>query len=82
MWQDLQKKMFFVCSSFNSQARYQQRSQGPIQQSTILVVDPAKGNILKASGRDMYVIVLSAQPPQRQLYRLYCCTYCDGTIHA
>ncbi|XP_031734299.1 peptidyl-glycine alpha-amidating monooxygenase isoform X1 [Anarrhichthys ocellatus] len=43
-------------SSFNSQARYQQRSQGPIQQSTILVVDPAKGNILKASGRDMFFL--------------------------
>nr|XP_043868756.1 peptidyl-glycine alpha-amidating monooxygenase A isoform X2 [Solea senegalensis] len=40
--------------SFNSQARYQQRSLGPIQQSTILVVDPAKGNILKASGRNMF----------------------------
>ncbi|XP_068561854.1 peptidyl-glycine alpha-amidating monooxygenase B isoform X2 [Cebidichthys violaceus] len=43
-------------SSFNSQARYQQRSQGPIQQSTILVVDPDKGNILKASGRDMFFL--------------------------
>ncbi|KAM8827381.1 peptidyl-glycine alpha-amidating monooxygenase isoform 2-T2 [Spinachia spinachia] len=43
-------------SSFDSQARYQQRSQGPIQQSTILVVDPAKGNILKASGRDMFFL--------------------------
>uniref|UniRef100_A0A8C9XYN1 Peptidylglycine alpha-amidating monooxygenase n=1 Tax=Sander lucioperca TaxID=283035 RepID=A0A8C9XYN1_SANLU len=42
--------------SFNSQARYQQRSIGPIQQSTILVVDPAKGNILKASGRDMFYL--------------------------
>ncbi|XP_034751399.1 peptidyl-glycine alpha-amidating monooxygenase isoform X2 [Etheostoma cragini] len=42
--------------SFNSQARYQQRSLGPIQQSTILVVNPAKGNILKASGRDMFYL--------------------------
>ncbi|XP_008299984.1 peptidyl-glycine alpha-amidating monooxygenase isoform X2 [Stegastes partitus] len=42
--------------SFNSQARYQQRSLGPIQQSTILVVDPAKGNILKASGRNMFYL--------------------------
>ncbi|XP_019955657.2 peptidyl-glycine alpha-amidating monooxygenase B isoform X3 [Paralichthys olivaceus] len=40
--------------SFNSQARYQHRSLGPIQQSTILVVDPVKGNILKASGRNMF----------------------------
>ncbi|XP_068429470.1 peptidyl-glycine alpha-amidating monooxygenase B isoform X2 [Clinocottus analis] len=43
-------------SSFNSQARYQQRSQGPIQQSTVLVVDLARGNILKASGRDMFYL--------------------------
>ncbi|XP_040915603.1 peptidyl-glycine alpha-amidating monooxygenase isoform X2 [Toxotes jaculatrix] len=43
-------------NSFNSQARYQQRSLGPIQQSTILVVDPAKGNILKASGRNMFYL--------------------------
>ncbi|XP_074474041.1 peptidyl-glycine alpha-amidating monooxygenase B isoform X2 [Sebastes fasciatus] len=42
--------------SFNNQARYQQKSLGPIQQSTILVVDPVKGNILKASGRDMFYL--------------------------
>uniref|UniRef100_A0A8C5HTY1 Peptidylglycine alpha-amidating monooxygenase n=1 Tax=Gouania willdenowi TaxID=441366 RepID=A0A8C5HTY1_GOUWI len=42
--------------SFNSQAQYQQRSLGPIQQSTILVVDPAKGNILKASGRNIFYL--------------------------
>ncbi|XP_076613674.1 peptidyl-glycine alpha-amidating monooxygenase A isoform X2 [Chaetodon auriga] len=42
--------------SFNNQAMYQQRSLGPIQQSTILVVDPAKGNILKASGRNMFYL--------------------------
>lgn len=42
--------------SFNSQARYQQRSLGPIQQSTILVVDASKGNILKASGRNMFYL--------------------------
>ncbi|XP_073333624.1 peptidyl-glycine alpha-amidating monooxygenase B isoform X2 [Pagrus major] len=42
--------------SFNSKARYQQRSLGPIQQSTILVVDPDKGNILKASGRNMFYL--------------------------
>ncbi|KAI3362550.1 hypothetical protein L3Q82_012256 [Scortum barcoo] len=42
--------------SFNSRARYQQRSLGPIQQSTILVVDPARGNILKASGRNMFYL--------------------------
>ncbi|KAM6976281.1 peptidylglycine alpha-amidating monooxygenase isoform 1-T1 [Tautogolabrus adspersus] len=43
-------------NSFNSQAQYQQRSLGPIQQSTILVVDPAKGDILKASGRNMFYL--------------------------
>uniref|UniRef100_A0AAQ5Z936 Peptidylglycine alpha-amidating monooxygenase n=1 Tax=Amphiprion ocellaris TaxID=80972 RepID=A0AAQ5Z936_AMPOC len=42
--------------SFNSQARYQQRSLGPIQQSAILVVEPANGNILKASGRNMFYL--------------------------
>lgn len=42
--------------SFNLQAKYQQRSLGPIQQSTILVVDPTKGNILKASGRNMFYL--------------------------
>ncbi|XP_041666609.1 peptidyl-glycine alpha-amidating monooxygenase isoform X2 [Cheilinus undulatus] len=42
--------------SFNNQAQYQQRSLGPIQQSTILVVDPVKGNILKASGRNMFYL--------------------------
>ncbi|XP_047425232.1 peptidyl-glycine alpha-amidating monooxygenase isoform X2 [Mugil cephalus] len=42
--------------SFNSEAVYQQRSRGPIQQSTILVVDPANGNILKASGRNMFYL--------------------------
>uniref|UniRef100_UPI0037E9034D peptidyl-glycine alpha-amidating monooxygenase B isoform X2 n=1 Tax=Semicossyphus pulcher TaxID=241346 RepID=UPI0037E9034D len=42
--------------SFNSHAQYQQRSLGPIQQSTILVVDPAKGSILKASGRNMFYL--------------------------
>uniref|UniRef100_A0A3Q2CAI1 Peptidylglycine alpha-amidating monooxygenase n=1 Tax=Cyprinodon variegatus TaxID=28743 RepID=A0A3Q2CAI1_CYPVA len=43
-------------NSFNSQARYQQRFLGPIQQSAILVVDPANGRILKASGRNMFYL--------------------------
>uniref|UniRef100_A0A8C9VPP3 Peptidylglycine alpha-amidating monooxygenase n=1 Tax=Scleropages formosus TaxID=113540 RepID=A0A8C9VPP3_SCLFO len=34
-------------SSFDNQRVYQQRSLGPIQQSTILVVDPVKGNVLR-----------------------------------
>ncbi|KAM7393431.1 hypothetical protein PAMA_008197 [Pampus argenteus] len=42
--------------SFDGQARYQQRSLGPIQQSTILVVNPTNGNILKASGRNMFYL--------------------------
>ncbi|XP_041826674.1 peptidyl-glycine alpha-amidating monooxygenase A isoform X2 [Melanotaenia boesemani] len=42
--------------SFNSQARYLHRSLGPIQQSTILVVDPDDGRILKASGRNMFYL--------------------------
>uniref|UniRef100_A0A667YSX9 peptidylglycine monooxygenase n=1 Tax=Myripristis murdjan TaxID=586833 RepID=A0A667YSX9_9TELE len=40
-------------NSFDNQAIYQQMSLGPIQQSTILVVDPVKGRVLKASGRNM-----------------------------
>ncbi|CAB1319049.1 unnamed protein product, partial [Coregonus sp. 'balchen'] len=36
--------------------KYQQQSLGPIQQSTILVVDPVKGNVLKASGRNMFYL--------------------------
>uniref|UniRef100_A0A3Q3G8K6 Peptidylglycine alpha-amidating monooxygenase n=1 Tax=Labrus bergylta TaxID=56723 RepID=A0A3Q3G8K6_9LABR len=43
-------------NSFSSQAQYQQRSLGPIQQSTILVVDPSEGGILKASGRNMFYL--------------------------
>uniref|UniRef100_A0A665WWH6 Peptidylglycine alpha-amidating monooxygenase n=1 Tax=Echeneis naucrates TaxID=173247 RepID=A0A665WWH6_ECHNA len=43
-------------NSFNSQARYLERSLGPIQQSTILIVDTAKGNILQASGRNMFYL--------------------------
>ncbi|XP_017345196.1 peptidyl-glycine alpha-amidating monooxygenase isoform X2 [Ictalurus punctatus] len=41
-------------NSFDNDAIYQQNSLGPIQQSTILVVDPVKGNVLKASGRNMF----------------------------
>uniref|UniRef100_A0A673GQ06 peptidylamidoglycolate lyase n=1 Tax=Sinocyclocheilus rhinocerous TaxID=307959 RepID=A0A673GQ06_9TELE len=33
---------------------YQQKDLGPIQQSTIMVVDPVKGKVLKASGRNMF----------------------------
>ncbi|KAI1905165.1 hypothetical protein AGOR_G00013330 [Albula goreensis] len=43
-------------NSFDNQRIYQQRSLGPIQYSTILVVDPAKGAVLKASGRNMFYL--------------------------
>ncbi|KAM4615270.1 peptidyl-glycine alpha-amidating monooxygenase B isoform 1-T3 [Polymixia lowei] len=43
-------------NSFDGQDRYQQRSLGPIQQSTILVVDQVKGQVLKASGRNMFYL--------------------------
>uniref|UniRef100_A0A8B9JVY2 Peptidylglycine alpha-amidating monooxygenase n=1 Tax=Astyanax mexicanus TaxID=7994 RepID=A0A8B9JVY2_ASTMX len=43
-------------NSFDNKAVYQQRSLGPIQQSTILVVDPSKGNVLKASGKNMFYL--------------------------
>ncbi|XP_052464548.1 peptidylglycine alpha-amidating monooxygenase-like isoform X2 [Carassius gibelio] len=33
---------------------YQQKDLGPIQQSTIMVVDPVKGKVLKASGRNKF----------------------------
>ncbi|XP_062869685.1 peptidyl-glycine alpha-amidating monooxygenase B isoform X2 [Trichomycterus rosablanca] len=43
-------------NSFDNDAIYQQKSLGPIQQSTILVVDPVKGNVIKASGRNMFYL--------------------------
>ncbi|XP_015222499.2 peptidyl-glycine alpha-amidating monooxygenase isoform X1 [Lepisosteus oculatus] len=43
-------------NSFNNQRIYQQQDLGPIQQSTILVVDPAKGRVLKASGRNVFYL--------------------------
>lgn len=41
-------------NSFNFNGIYQQKNLGPIQQSTIMVVDPVKGKVLKASGRKMF----------------------------
>uniref|UniRef100_A0A672MXT3 Peptidylglycine alpha-amidating monooxygenase n=1 Tax=Sinocyclocheilus grahami TaxID=75366 RepID=A0A672MXT3_SINGR len=41
-------------NSFNLNGIYQQKDLGPIQQSTIMVVDPVKGKVLKASGRNMF----------------------------
>uniref|UniRef100_A0A6Q2Z5S0 Peptidylglycine alpha-amidating monooxygenase n=1 Tax=Esox lucius TaxID=8010 RepID=A0A6Q2Z5S0_ESOLU len=43
-------------NSFDNNAKYQQQLLGPIQQSTILVVGPTKGNVLKASGRNMFYL--------------------------
>ncbi|XP_063066156.1 peptidyl-glycine alpha-amidating monooxygenase B isoform X3 [Engraulis encrasicolus] len=40
--------------TFDRQERYMERSLGPIRQPTILVVDPAKGKVLRRSGRDMF----------------------------
>ncbi|XP_077593275.1 peptidyl-glycine alpha-amidating monooxygenase isoform X1 [Stigmatopora nigra] len=42
--------------SFDGQAIYRQRFLGPIQQSTILVVNGDNGNVLKASGRNMFYL--------------------------
>lgn len=42
--------------SFDSRNRYQQLNFGPIQQSTILVLDGVKGKLLKASGRNMFYL--------------------------
>ncbi|XP_077478140.1 peptidyl-glycine alpha-amidating monooxygenase B isoform X2 [Stigmatopora argus] len=42
--------------SFDAQAMYRKRFLGPIQQSTILVVNADNGNVLKASGRNMFYL--------------------------
>ncbi|XP_061656865.1 peptidyl-glycine alpha-amidating monooxygenase A [Syngnathoides biaculeatus] len=42
--------------SFDSQRIYQERFLGPIQQSTILVVNADNGKVLKASGRNMFYL--------------------------
>ncbi|XP_051540968.1 peptidyl-glycine alpha-amidating monooxygenase B-like [Myxocyprinus asiaticus] len=43
-------------NSFNNNGIYQQKSLGPIQQSTIIVVDPVEGQVLKASGRNIFYL--------------------------
>lgn len=43
-------------NSFDSQGRYLERSLGPIRQPAILVVDSAKGKVLRASGRNMFYL--------------------------
>ncbi|TRY85578.1 hypothetical protein DNTS_032554 [Danionella cerebrum] len=42
--------------SFNLNAVYQLKDQGPIQQSTVLVLDPVKGKLLRASGANMFYL--------------------------
>ncbi|KAM6902478.1 peptidyl-glycine alpha-amidating monooxygenase B [Xenentodon cancila] len=54
--------------SFNSYDQYQHKSLGPIQQSTILVVDPATARILKASGRNMFYLPHGIQTDKENNY--------------
>ncbi|XP_048027279.1 peptidylglycine alpha-amidating monooxygenase isoform X2 [Megalobrama amblycephala] len=42
--------------SFNMNGIYQQKDLGPIQQPTIIAVDPVKGRVLRASGRNMFYL--------------------------
>ncbi|CAM4730816.1 unnamed protein product [Leuciscus chuanchicus] len=42
--------------SFDMNGMYQQKKLGPIQQPTIMVVDPVKGRVLRASGRNMFYL--------------------------
>ncbi|XP_051764680.1 peptidylglycine alpha-amidating monooxygenase isoform X4 [Ctenopharyngodon idella] len=42
--------------SFNMKGIYQQKDLGPIQQPTIVVVDQVKGQVLRASGRNMFYL--------------------------
>ncbi|XP_077099431.1 peptidyl-glycine alpha-amidating monooxygenase B isoform X2 [Siphateles boraxobius] len=42
--------------SFNMNGMYQQKDLGPIQQPSIMVVDPVKGRVLRASGRNMFYL--------------------------
>ncbi|XP_041089175.1 peptidyl-glycine alpha-amidating monooxygenase isoform X2 [Polyodon spathula] len=41
-------------NSFDKQRIYQQQGSGPIQQSTILVMNPVKGKVLGSSGRNLF----------------------------
>ncbi|XP_067290139.1 peptidyl-glycine alpha-amidating monooxygenase B isoform X2 [Pseudorasbora parva] len=42
--------------SFNMNGIYQQKDLGPIQQPTIMVVDPVKGRVIRASGRNIFYL--------------------------
>jgi hypothetical protein len=43
----------YLFSSFDSKFVYQQRGLGPIEEDTILVIDPNKAEILQSSGKNL-----------------------------
>lgn len=49
---------FFFFSSFDSKFVYQQRGLGPIEEDTILVIDPNHAAILQSSGKNLWVKLL------------------------
>ena len=44
---------FFLTSSFYSKFVYQQRGLGPIEEDTILVIDPNNAAVLQSSGKNL-----------------------------
>ena len=46
---------FFFTSSFDSKFVYQQRGLGPIEEDTILVIDPNNAAVLQSSGKNLWV---------------------------
>ena len=42
-------------SSFDSKFVYQQRGLGPIEEDTILVIDPNNAAVLQSSGKNLWV---------------------------
>ncbi|XP_039534009.1 peptidyl-glycine alpha-amidating monooxygenase B isoform X3 [Pimephales promelas] len=42
--------------TFNTKGMYQQKELGPIRQPSIMAVDPVKGRVLRASGRNMFYL--------------------------
>lgn len=44
---------FFLTSSFDSKFVYQQRGLGPIEEDTILVIDPNNAAVLQSSGKNL-----------------------------
>lgn len=43
----------FLCSSFDSKFVYQQRGLGPIEQNTILVLNPSNAKLLRSTGKNL-----------------------------